>query len=141
MFLVHVNYLAVALCGVLSMVVGFIWYGPLFGKEWMKLVGMKKRKMSDANADMPKTYGLMFLCSLLMAYVLAHIEWYAAPGSLTMMIAVKTAIWVWLGFVATTGFMKFLTLPEKKPLKLFIIETGYNFVNLVLMGVVFGLLK
>src|SRR5258708_4258429 len=141
MFLVHVNYLAVLLCAVASMVIGFLWYGPLFGKEWMKLVGMTKGKMLAANKEMPMTYGLMFVSSLVMAYVLAHLVWYAAPGSLTLLISVKTAIWAWLGFVATTSLTKHLFSPDRKPVKLLVIETGYHLANLVVMGIIFGVLQ
>lgn len=141
MFLVHVNYLAVVLCAVAAMVLGFLWYGPLFGKEWMKLVGMQKDKMLGANENMGKTYGMMFLANLLMAYVLAHFVWYAAPGSLTLLIAVKTAIWAWLGFIATYALTKHLFAVDRKPFKLYVIDTGYYLVSLVVMGSIFGVLK
>ncbi len=35
-----VNYWAVLTCGLVSMVVGSIWYGPIFGKLWMRLNGV-----------------------------------------------------------------------------------------------------
>lgn len=135
-FLVPVNYFAVLLCGVVAMVVGYLWYGPLFGKRWSKLVGMTEEKMKKAKSSMPMTYGLMFAGSLVMAYVLEHIVWYAAPGSLTLFIAVKTAVWVWLGFVATTSLSRFLFSPDKKPWSLFVIDVSYYLVTLVLMGAV-----
>jgi|SRR5579859_346021 len=142
MFLVHVNYLAVLLCGVLSMIVGSIWYGPLFGKEWMKMVGMTRQKPTKAEKSMmgPKM-GMMFVSSLLMAYVLAHFIWYAAPGSVTLVIAVKTAIWAWLGFVLTAYFSKYLFSADKQQPKLLAIETGYYLVTLIGMGVIFGVLR
>ena len=88
MFLVHVNYLAVLLCGVAAMIIGYLWYGPLFGKEWRSLVGMTDEKMKKATNSMFSNYAAMFLSALVMAYVLAHFVWYAAPGSLTLLIAV-----------------------------------------------------
>ncbi len=87
------------------------------------------------------TYGLMFVSSLVMAYVLAHLVRYAAPGSLTLLISVKTAIWAWLGFVATTSLTKHLFSPDRKPVKLLVIETGYHLANLVVMGIIFGVLQ
>jgi hypothetical protein len=141
MFLVYVNYVAVLLCAIASMAIGFIWYGPLFGKEWSKLVGMTKDKMLAANKNMTQTYSIMFASSLLMAYVLAHFIWYAAPGSFTVWIAVKTALWSWIGMVATTSLSKYLFSPDRKPVKLLVIETGYHLVTLVVMGLIFGILK
>ena len=135
-FLVPVNYLAVLLCAVASMVIGFLWYGPLFGKPWSKMTGMTKEKMDKAKESMPTTYGLMFVSSLVMAYVLAHFVWYAAPGSLTLFISVKTAVWAWLGFVATYAFSKFLFNAEKKTWALLVIDAGYYLVTLVVMGAI-----
>ncbi len=129
MFLVPVNYLAVLLCGIAAMVIGFIWYGPLFGKG----------KVAKAKAKMTKAYAIMFLASLLMAYVLAHFVWYAAPGSLTLLISVKTAVWAWLGFILTFGVSQFLF--SAKPIKLLAIDTGYYLVTLVTMGVIFAVLR
>lgn len=140
-FLVHVNYLGVLLCAIASMVIGFLWYGPLFGKPWMKMVGLTKEKMEKSKDSMGMTYGVMFLSSLLMAYVLAHFVWYAAPGSLTLFISVKTAVWAWLGFIATYALSKFLFNVEKKPWTLLVIDTGYYLVTLIVMGVILGVLK
>lgn len=139
MFLVPINYLAIILCAVASMVIGFLWYGPIFGKQWMKLVGMTKEKMEAAKGGMPKTYGVMFVSSLVMAYALAHFIWYAAPGSVTLLIGVKTALWGWVGFVATTTLSRFLFSPEKKPMTLYYIDTGYYLVTLVVMGGILAL--
>ena len=135
-FMVPVSYLGILLCGVASMVIGFLWYGPLFEKPWMKMTGMTPEKQAKAKKEMSKTYGLMFVSSLVMAYVLAHFIWYAAPGSLTLFIAVKTAVWAWIGFVATSAFSKFLFNVEKKPWSLFAIETGYYLVTLIVMGAI-----
>ena len=140
MFLVYVNYLAVLLCAVSSMIIGIVWYGPLFGKEWMKMVGMTKEKMEKTKEGMAQTYGIMFISSLVMAYVLAHFIWYASPGTATVLIGVKTAIWAWLGFVATVMFSKFLFSVDKKPMKLFFIDSAYYLVTLMVMGFIIAVL-
>lgn len=140
-FQVPVNYFAVLLCGISSMIIGFLWYGPLFGKEWMKLAGFTPEKMDQAKKSMTQSYTLMFLSSLVMAWILFHFIWYAAPGSYTLFISMKVAIYAWIGFVATVSFTKFLFTPDKKPIKLLFIETGYHLVSLIAMGLIFYLLK
>ena len=35
-----INYLAVLVGVVLQFVLGFLWYGPLFGEAWMEMVGL-----------------------------------------------------------------------------------------------------
>lgn len=140
-FLVPVNYLAVFIAAVVSMIIGFLWYGPLFGKKWSKLVGFTPEKMEKAKKEMSKSYGAMFILSLITAYVLYHLIWYAAPGSYTLFIALKTAIWAWVGFVAPVSLSKFIFSPEKKSLNLYFIETGFYLVSLLAMALVFFLFK
>lgn len=140
-FQVPVNFLAILICGIVSMIIGFLWYGPIFGKKWEKLVGLTKEKKELAKRNMTNTYLLMFLSSLVTAYALFHFIWYAAPGSLTLFIAVKTALWGFIGLVFPVSFTKFLFSPDKKPIDLVFIETGYYLVTLISMSVVFFMFK
>lgn len=135
-FQVPVNYFAVLLCGVSAMVLGFLWYGPLFGKPWMKLMGKKATDLMMPKEEMPKTYGLMFVASLIMAYALAHFVWYAAPGSLTPFIAVKTALWSWVGMVFPYALSRYLFTPEKKSPGLLAIDSTYYLASLVVMSII-----
>jgi hypothetical protein len=123
-FLVPVNYFAVLVCGLLATGIGFVWYDSLFGKK-------RTQQM----------YLLMFVFSLATAYALFHFIWYAAPGSLTLFISIKTALWGWIGFVVPASFMKHLSFPDKKSMHLLLVEVGYYLVSLIMMGVVFYIFK
>jgi hypothetical protein len=74
-----INYFAVLACGVISIVLGFLWFGPLFGKLWMSLSGMPTDAMERAKNDRAikrkiyQGYGIAFIASLIMAFVLAHL--------------------------------------------------------------------
>ncbi len=138
---VPVNYLAVLICAIANMILGFLWYGPLYGKEWNKLVGFTAEKMEKAKKSMNRNYIIMFITSLVTAWILFHFIWYAAPGSLTLLIALKIAVYAWLGFIATTALTKHLFTPDTKPVKLLFIESGYQLASLLLMGVIFFLFK
>jgi hypothetical protein len=46
------------------MVIGAVWYGPLFGKKWMEIIGVSTED-SEANKKMQKAY--------MPRYVLAHL--------------------------------------------------------------------
>lgn len=130
---VDVNLMAVLVCGVASMIIGYLWYSKmLFGKTWMKLSGVSETDMKKANSNMPVLYGTMFIASLVMAYVLAHFAKYA--GALTLTDGVVAGFWAWLGFVATTMLTN--VLYEGKPVKLYLINTGYQLVTLVVMGMI-----
>lgn len=114
----EVNWVAVILAAVVSMVVGFIWYGPLFGKAWMKLTG--KKEMGDKK-EMPKTYAIMFAASLVTAYVLSVLG-----------ASFETAFWVWLGFQATLLLNGVLF--EGKSWNLYFLNAGHQLVSLLAMA-------
>jgi hypothetical protein len=135
---IEINFLAVLVASVVSMVVGFLWYSPfLFAKPWMKLSGMTKDKMAKAN--MTKTYGVSFVVAIVTAYVLAHVmglsmNFYNYSG---LMTGLSSAFWMWLGFVMPVQLTGWLF--DGKALNLFLINTGYQLASLLAMGVVLGL--
>jgi hypothetical protein len=60
------------IAALVPLVVGFIWYNPkVFGTIWMNETGMTPEKGRSAN--MAKTFGLTFLLSLMMAFILQTI--------------------------------------------------------------------
>ncbi len=67
-FTVPINWLAVVVATVASMIVGFIWFHPkVFGTAWMKEIG---KKPEDLNAS-PTMYLWTALAAIITAYGLA----------------------------------------------------------------------
>lgn len=134
--LVPVNYVAVVAAAVVGMVAGYLWYGPLFGKVWMKEMGFKSDKMEDAaKQGMGKTYGLMFVGLLFMAYILAHAEVFAGTymGTKGPVLGLTTGFFNWLGFVVPVSMGTVLW--DGKSWKLWKINSGYYLVTMLAMGV------
>ena len=122
-----VNYLAILVAGIASMVLGFLWYGPLFGKAWMQMMGFTMKDMKKKQKEgMTRTYLIAFVGTLVMAYVLSvFVENMGIEGGLT------TAFWLWLGFIATVSLGNVLW--GGKPFKLWILNNAYNLVNLAVL--------
>ncbi len=131
---VFVNLYAILACAVMSIFLGSIWYGPLFGEIWMKLVGIKKPEKitKEMKMSMMRSYGLMFLGSLLMAFVLGSILLLMGASSVSQ--ALMTAGFVWIGFVAPSSIG--VVLFEGKPWRLWFLNSGYMLVQLCLMAIV-----
>ncbi|MEK7542332.1 MAG: DUF1761 domain-containing protein [Patescibacteria group bacterium] len=134
---VPINYLAVLVAAAASMVLGFVWYGPLFGKMWMKLSGITQEKIdASKKSGMNKTYALALVGSLVMAYVLAHALVFASSYFKIsgVQAGLMVGFWNWLGFIApvTLGAV----LWEGKPVKLWFLNNGYYLVSLLIMGVI-----
>jgi hypothetical protein len=135
---VDVNYLAVFLAAVSSMVVGSIWYMPaVFGRSWMKLTGVKMdKKMGGSQAGV--TYGLTFVASLLTAFVLAHVSFIAHKfyGNSFLSDTVQTAFWLWLGFTAARLLVHDLFEFRRK--KLTLLNAGHELVTVLVMALIIG---
>lgn len=96
----QINYLAVLAAAVVSMVIGSIWYGPLFGKKFIRAKGMDKlspEEQEKMKKGMAMTYLWQFIASLMMFYVLARLT--GSLGQMSIHGGVTVALWVWLGFV------------------------------------------
>ncbi len=126
-----VNPAAVVVCAVVSMVLGMLWYGPLFGKKWMELTGKKMSDMGN-KADMPKLMAAAFVGSLVAAYVMAVIVKFSSAS--TPVEGIMTGFWVWLGFIATVSLN--MVLWEGKPVKLYVLNNAHQLVNFAIMGAI-----
>lgn len=137
---VPINYLAVLVCGIASMALGFIWYGPLFGKVWMSLSGISPERIEAAKSgqggSMAKLYALSFAGSLVMAYVLAHsLVFASAYLNVTGISAgLQAGFWSWLGFIAPVTLGSVLW--DGKPWKLWLLNNAYQLLLLLIMGTI-----
>lgn len=129
----NVNWVAVVVSAVVLMALGFAWYGPLFGKQWMKLSGLSKSDLDKAKSKgMTMGYAVSMLGAVVMALVLNMLV--AMTNTVGATGGAMLGFWVWLGFVATT--MLNSVSYEGKPWDLYFINAGYYLVALVVMGAV-----
>ena len=66
-----VNLLAVLVAGIVPMIVGMLWYGPLFGKRWLALMETTPEEIREGFNPL-RTYGISFLLSLVTAFIMAQ---------------------------------------------------------------------
>ena len=81
------------------MVVGSIWYGPLFGKKFIHEMGMDAwpaEKRDAMKKKMIPSYIGQFIASLVMFYVLAGLV--ETFGHTTLGGGMLTAFIMWIGF-------------------------------------------
>jgi len=125
-----INYWAVLICAVLSMVIGYVWYGPLFGRKWMKIVGVTPADI-EARKQMQKGVGklyfVQFLLSLFQVWVLAY---YIGDF--------KDAIWIWAGFIipVVAGTAMWNNDSSKIAWTRFLIQAGYQLILFIVFGLI-----
>lgn len=125
---------AVLVCAVAAMIVGFIWYGPLFGKMWLRIVGATRADL-ETRKKMQKRAGALylvqFLLTLFQAYVLAHYiqGWTDATGT-------ENSLWIWAAFVMPTlaGACMWTNEPRKAAWARFLLQSGYQLVVFIIFG-------
>ena len=136
---VPINYLTVLFAAIASMIIGGLWYGPIFGKKWIALMGWTPEQVeAGKKKGMGKNYALMFLGSLLMSFVLAH-SFIFASSYLNMEGAaagIMVGVWSWIGLIVPVTMSSVLW--EGKSWRLWVLNNGYYLVTLSVMGILFA---
>jgi hypothetical protein len=130
------NFLAIIVATLSTFLVGWLWYGPLFGNAWMDAVGMTEEQLQKGN--MAKIFGLAFIFELIMAFNLAMFLT-GTPEAAEQMTASMGAIY---GFLTGFGWIFFAlavnSLYEQRSWKYIIINGGYWSVTFTIMGLIIG---
>lgn len=129
-----INFIAVIVSGVLSMVLGFIWYGPLFAKLWMR---ENKFSAEDVGNGPGVGYLLTFIASMVTAAVtslLVH-----RLGVTQVIDGAALGLLLGVGFVATTFLTNYIF--SQKSFKLYAIDAGYQVIYILIASVVTTLIR
>ena len=101
---IALNYMAIAVCVILGMARGFVWFELLFSKAWARHMGMEDVAEPE-GAAMAKSMTIFFVSNVLIVYVLAHTlgvwrasAWGLSPDMSALSLALYTAGFTWLGF-------------------------------------------
>ena len=132
----EVNLYAVLVAGIIPMVIGSLWYGPLFGKRWLAMMEMTVEEVQEGFNPV-KTYGVSVLLSLLTAYVMAQLIAEVAPvdvsslegGGGSAMVGVHVALMALIAFVIPAAHQS-VTF-EKRKAGLAWLNVAYNGVALI----------
>lgn len=135
---IEVNWLAVVLAALSSLVVGSVWYSPQgMGKQWEKLINRPKGHKAP---DPARAIIIALVVALVTAYVLAYLavltNFYFQRSFLTD--SLTTAFWAWLGLTAAR--MVTHDTFEGRPQRLTLMNMGHEFVTFMAMGLIIGLL-
>ena len=152
----NINFLALLLAALSTVVVGFIWYNPkVFGTVWMKESGMTEEKMKGSNMIM--IFGLSIIYAFFISFILQMLVIHpfgalgmvggdpsiAKPSYAAFMADYGTAFRSFK-HGALHGFMTglFLILPvtgvgalyERRSYTYVLISSGYWIVSMTIMG-------
>jgi len=156
-----INWLAVIFATVASVLVSYLWYGPIFGKRWAAAMGLKPAETGSPNTvantqepvhtNTPSTHTntqkpgssgplnanntkiAMIGLALLQCFLISSlIDYY--KGDLGSVIL--WAIVIWLGIVAP--LLKSQWLFEKRRLDMTLLCAGHQLVSLLVVSFILG---
>jgi hypothetical protein len=130
-----INLFAVLGAAVAAMVVGWLWFGLIFRKQWTRLAQLDERPAAKDAVQYP----VAFVVNLIGAFVLAY---FASASQLAnqnslLEAALYSAVFAWVAFSA--GRALITTVFESRSVKLLLINTGHDLLVFATMAVVIGL--
>lgn len=154
----EINFIALLLAGIVTLVTGFIWYNPkVFGTIWMKENNLTHEELRSGN--MLKIFGFTYLFSLMITVVVMGLTIHQSGavgmvGGPPMLESAKPSFAAFMADYGTAyrtfkhgalhGFMSglFFAFPivginalfERKSWKYIFIHAGYWILTLTLMG-------
>lgn len=128
-----INWLAVVVVAVINFFIGFLWYGPIFGKIWMKAM---KFTQKDINEGKKKGMAMPMIISLIMSFIttLVLALLLGSTGTVDIVSGIIWGIFIWAGFFLATTVSG--SLWEGKNSSLFFLNASYDLVRIVIMAVV-----
>lgn len=124
------NWWAILLATVASFALGWLWYGPLFGRAWLEALGKGVEELQPS----PTPFIISFVTALVTCVVLAAIM--QGLGIANVAGGLALGLVAGIGFIATSmasdaAFCGWGT-------KLWGIQAGYRVVYSVIMGGIIG---
>jgi len=125
------NWIAVAVAGISAFVLGGVWYSPaLFGKAGMKENNLTEAQIKAGNKG--KIFGWALILTLIMSANLAmYLNEPRINFQLGLLYGLLAGVWIFCGIAIVALF-------ELKTGRYILINGGYCFIALGLMGAILG---
>ena len=128
--LAALNWWAILVATVAAFALGGLWYGPLFGKVWMALIGKTEEELPTP----PMPFVVSFFAALLTCVVMAALM--RALGMQTLGGGLGMGLAVGVGFIAASTASD--AAHSGTGLRLWTITAGYRVVLSLIMGAILG---
>jgi uncharacterized protein DUF1761 len=94
----RINWLAVLVATVANGVLGFLWYGPIFGRIWVRAVGRSQEEMAQAGPSI----ALSIFSGLIAAFALALILTVPPAADVNVGEGIRFGAIAGIGFAVTS---------------------------------------
>ena len=134
---VPINYMAVIVAAIAIFILGSLWYGPIFGRNWREMMGMRREEMGQGSMVGPIIISLIgaYIMALIFDYAIIFSNFYLDKSGVGA--ALRVGLLVWLGFVVPITIRRVLW--EKQSLMLWLFNETYNLFILLVLGFVLAM--
>jgi hypothetical protein len=123
------NWWAILAATIAGFLLGGIWYGPLFGKAWLRAIGKREEDLGSPAIPMTLSFVTAFATALLMALLIN-----ALPTIKTVVDGALLGLYIGVGFIAAAMASDYAFC--RWPTQLFFIQAGYRVAYSVIMGAI-----
>lgn len=125
-----VNWLAVLVATLAAMVIGFLWYGPIFGKIWLGAMGKTQEEIAQAGSNLaiPISVVTAAMTALALAVVMG------AAGADTIPEGIVWGLFASIGFIGTSQMNN--AVYEGRNSTVTMLYIFYQLVTLAVMGTI-----
>lgn len=133
------NYPAIVVAALAAFFIGFMWHGPVFGKQWMKLMAITPEEMEKGQKEMQGNMWKYLLAAFIQQLIIATVTsiFATALGVHDPIAAIVLAVWLWLGYIAAVLLNGVLW--EKRSVPLYLFNITYHLVSVIVITLIVGL--
>lgn len=125
-----INWLAVVVGTMVSMALGALWYGPLFGNLWLRLIEKRAEEIEADPMDYLKTAVAALVAMIFLNLVVISF------GATSMVDGITAGALTFIGFGGTLTFV--YTTFEGPKESVWLLYSAYQLVVFAIMGGVFA---
>ena len=130
-----INWIGVGAAVIAAFLFGYLWYGPIFGKAWMRELGKTQEQLQQAGGQMP-ALAIQLVATIVTATVLAIFVKALGVGLANgLVVGVLAAA----GFVATSKLGDVI-FAQRSSSTYYWIDAGHSLISYALMGAIYGAL-
>ena len=127
-----INWLAVLVSVVAAQVLGFLWYGPLFGRQWMTAMGTTREQVQEEGPGLAIIVGVVgsVLNALGIALILTTAD---TPDVVN---GIKVGLLTSIGFAAAAVITNSM-FEHRRPMLMWL-YAAYLVISITMMGAILG---
>lgn len=125
------NPLAILACAFFNMFLGMVWYSPrVFGRVWMESLGINLNDIADSGVQVRLAYFAALFSAVLLSYGLAVAVRALDLRGFFVGTLLGGLVWLFFNFTSMLKIRFF----EDRPLRLFLLNSGYDLLSYAVIG-------